>query len=179
MWCPEFQARYNIEWIRFSRKSLLIKIYVTISHAANERRMRKAKKKVCLLAGSQPSLQWTSCSSQSDTVIINAANFIGQNWLALCWRGVRQMGGKYGENSVTFLLLSQLIKLKWKKLKHINPRILSCWLPEHKQKALFWVSYNMRREHVVFTHIQKETGFNVQIWSKLMCYINSKGRFLL
>lgn len=39
----EFQARYNIEWVRFSWKSPLIKIYVTISFAANERRMRKAK----------------------------------------------------------------------------------------------------------------------------------------
>lgn len=57
-----------------SQKRLLMKIYVTISHADNERRMRKAEKK----AGSQPSLHWASWSSQSDAAIINAANFIGQ-----------------------------------------------------------------------------------------------------
>lgn len=59
----EFQARYNIERVRFSRKILLIKIYVATSFAANERRMRKAKEReVCPLAGSQPSLQSASYS---------------------------------------------------------------------------------------------------------------------
>lgn len=60
----EFQARYNIERVRFSWKSPLIKIYVTISFAANERRMRKAEEREdCPLAGSQPSLHRASYSS--------------------------------------------------------------------------------------------------------------------
>lgn len=45
-------------------KRILIKIYVTISHVANKKRMRKVEEKEdCTLAGSQPSVQWASCSS--------------------------------------------------------------------------------------------------------------------
>lgn len=39
-------------------KRILIKIYVTISHVANKKRMRKVEEKEdCTLAGSQPSVQ--------------------------------------------------------------------------------------------------------------------------
>lgn len=89
----------------------------TCSYREKERGWREVRSSF----GGQPVSHHCSAplvAAENDGAIIHAANLIVQTWVSFFWRGWG-ICVTIRENRVTFLLLSQLIQFKWKKLKDI------------------------------------------------------------